>query len=42
MIELLNQVLFVLAVQAVLSFFFCTLPVWLIVLVAPICKKVTV
>jgi hypothetical protein len=33
MIDLLVQVLFVLAVLTVLSFFFCTLPVWLIVVV---------
>jgi hypothetical protein len=33
MIDLLIQVLFVLAALAVLSFLFCTLPVWLIVVV---------
>ena len=33
MIDLLIQVLFVLAVLAVLSFFFCTLPAWLIVVI---------
>jgi hypothetical protein len=33
MIDLLIQVLFVLAVLTVLSLFFCTVPVWLIVLV---------
>jgi hypothetical protein len=33
MIDLLLQVGYVLLVLAVLSFFFCTLPVWLIVVV---------
>jgi fatty acid desaturase len=33
MIDLLIQVLFVFAVLTVLSLFFCTLPVWLIVVV---------
>jgi hypothetical protein len=33
MIDLLIQVFFVLAVLAVLSLFFCTLPLWLIVVV---------
>jgi hypothetical protein len=33
MIDLLLQVGYVLLVLAILSFFFCTLPVWLIVLV---------
>jgi hypothetical protein len=33
MFDLLIQVLFVVAVLAVLSIFFCTLPVWLIVVV---------
>jgi hypothetical protein len=33
MFDLLIQVLFVLAVLAALSIFFCTLPVWLIVVV---------
>jgi hypothetical protein len=34
MIDLLLQVGYILLVLAALSFFFCTLPVWLIVLVA--------
>jgi hypothetical protein len=33
MFDLLIQILFVLAVLTVLSFFLCTLPVWLIVVV---------
>jgi hypothetical protein len=33
MVDLLVQVLLVLAVLTVLSLFFCTLPVWLIVVV---------
>jgi hypothetical protein len=33
MIDLLFQILYVLAVLAVISLFVCTLPVWLIVLV---------
>ena len=40
MIDLLIQVFFVFAVLTVLSLFFCTLPVWLIVVVVVLLLRI--